>query len=373
MNIPAVPTTSGHVITGKVSWFGGPNDGETAGNRTASGAPTSTPGIAIYNRATLGGYWRVTDTKTGRSAVLKQTDLGPAPWTGRKIDVTYSALNRFGYGEHNFPTDSTFKAEYLGRSPATTAAPRRAALPSGAAGASPGAPKTAALPGMSFDRAAFKTAQRRALVGQLMASEGGTKNNPLFATGLLSTKAPNPADFMSAATTAPTGRQPAQQRAAAVPAHLGAIHGAGAAAVSWANQHIGKDAESLGSNLGPELNILESHFGMRGEPWCAMFATTAAARGGASKAVRSASVAQIRQWAGEGTHGYMYGLLPSQEARPGDLMLFGDQHVALVKAVGPQGITTIEGNANGSGGVVELHHSFSEGQIARPNYHGRRG
>jgi len=135
---------------------------------------------------------------------------------------------------------------------------------------------------------------------------------------------------------------------------------------------LGKDAESLGQNLGPELNQLEGTFGMKGEPWCAMFATSAAAAGGAPAAVRTASVAEIRQWASTGTHGYMYGLLSPTKARPGDLLVFGDQHVALVKNVGPSGITTIEGNADGSGGVVELHHSFTEGQVARPNYVGGR-
>lgn len=198
MNIPAVPTSSGQSLTGRVSWFGGPNDGSTS-QTTASGAPTSTPGIAIYNRATLGGYWRVTDTKTGRSAVLKQTDLGPAPWTGRKIDVTYSALNRFGYGEHNFPTDSTFKAEYLGRTPqaATMSTPP---TPSATL-------KVPGIPGLQFNQKAFQQAQRTALVGKLMASSdgGSTANNPLFAAGLLTTKAPSPDEYMTQRST-PEGR-----------------------------------------------------------------------------------------------------------------------------------------------------------------------
>jgi len=85
--------------------------------RTASGGTTATPGIAVYNRATLGGYWQVTDKGTGRSAVLKQTDLGPHPSTGRSIDVTYSAIPQFGYNEGNFPTDSKFSARYIGRDP----------------------------------------------------------------------------------------------------------------------------------------------------------------------------------------------------------------------------------------------------------------
>src|SRR6185437_8366522 len=190
MNIPAIPMGSGQAVTGKVSWFGGPGDSTDSG-RTALGLTTATPGIAVYNRATLGGYWRVTDTKAGRSAVLRQTDLGPAPFTGRKIDVTYSALNRFGYGEHNFPTDSTFKAEYLGHNPSHAAVSSNPATrPTPAA-----SPKMPSIPGVQLDQAAYQLAQRKALVGQLIASDGGTKDNPLFASGLLSTKAPDPREY----------------------------------------------------------------------------------------------------------------------------------------------------------------------------------
>ena len=103
----------GQTLKGKVSWFGGPND-PSAGSTTASGAPTSEPGIAVYNQATLGGWWRVT-FPNGRTVDLKQTDIGPAPWTGRLVDVTYSALGLAGYSQGDFPTDGTVSAVYLGK------------------------------------------------------------------------------------------------------------------------------------------------------------------------------------------------------------------------------------------------------------------
>jgi len=110
-------------VNGRVSWFGGPNDGMDSG-RTAGGQTTAVPGVAIRpgghyesGRPTLGGYWRITDPKTGKSVVLKQTDIGPNQSTGRRIDVTYSALKKFGYSERNFPTDANWTAEYLGKSP----------------------------------------------------------------------------------------------------------------------------------------------------------------------------------------------------------------------------------------------------------------
>jgi hypothetical protein len=139
-------------------------------------------------------------------------------------------------------------------------------------------------------------------------------------------------------------------------------------ALAWATAHLGKFAETSGPNLGPELNKLEQQFGMTGEPWCAIFATTVASQGGMPREGRTASVAEINTWAQEGSHGYQRGLKPSSQARPGDLLTFGDQHVAVVKEVKGDQIITIEGNADGSGGVVQLSHRIGEGQIARPSY-----
>jgi hypothetical protein len=106
--------TSGTTLQGKVSWFGGPGD-STSGPTTASGLPVTQPGIAVYTTETLGGYW-VVRFPNGRTAVLQQTDFGPAPWTGRVLDVLYSALPAIGYNQLNFPTDSQIAARYLGKS-----------------------------------------------------------------------------------------------------------------------------------------------------------------------------------------------------------------------------------------------------------------
>jgi hypothetical protein len=76
--------------------------------------------MAVYDTATLGGYWQI-QLPDHHLAVLPQTDVGPAPWTGRVLDVTYSALPDLGYSEKSFPTDATITAVYLGRSVATAA------------------------------------------------------------------------------------------------------------------------------------------------------------------------------------------------------------------------------------------------------------
>lgn len=107
-------------VVGRGSWFGGPNDGMDSG-KTAAGFTTARPGVAIRpggtyesGRKYLKGYWKIT-APNGRSAILQQTDIGPNQSTGRRVDVTYSAIGKFGYNERNFPTDGRFTATYLGK------------------------------------------------------------------------------------------------------------------------------------------------------------------------------------------------------------------------------------------------------------------
>lgn len=110
----------GMLVRGRGSWFGGPRDSMDSG-ATALGLTTATPGVAVRpggsymsGRATLGGYWRVR-APNGKVAIIRQTDIGPNQSTGRRIDVTYSALRQLGYNERNFPTDAGFSARYLGK------------------------------------------------------------------------------------------------------------------------------------------------------------------------------------------------------------------------------------------------------------------
>jgi hypothetical protein len=86
---------------GKASWFGGPNDGMNIG--TATGVPDTTPGIALYNQATKNKYFNVY-APNGRWHKERQIDIGPAPWTGKVLDITSAALSHFGFNESNFPT-----------------------------------------------------------------------------------------------------------------------------------------------------------------------------------------------------------------------------------------------------------------------------
>lgn len=215
MNIPSSPLASGTTVRGQGSWFGGPHDSTDSGH-TASGGTTREPGIAVYNRATLGGYWRVR-APNGRTVVVRQTDLGPAPFTNRKIDVTYSALGKFGYNEGNFPTSAgEFTATYLGKNQpkggAVVEAPPQAVPKAPAAQAAP-----AAVPGAPvFDQAGFDKAQKASILGRLLSEGGERKDNPLFSTGLVTTKAPLRSEFTTAGAPA-VPKLPGAPQAAAQP------------------------------------------------------------------------------------------------------------------------------------------------------------
>jgi hypothetical protein len=209
-----------------------------------------------------------------------------------------------------------------------------------------GASRTTTTPGVD------NSAARAALVQQFLGSKSADPVD--FAMGIRG------AQDVPGKTTTTYGQQQG----------VGGSAGKGTTASGFAEQRIGHYAETSGKNRGPELDTLQKRFGMTGEAWCAMFATTAAAHGGASRAVRTPSVAQINQWASEGSHGYQQGLLRPSQAQAGDLITFGNQHVGVVDSVDQAAgtVTTIEGNTS-NGKVQKVTRSINEGRIARPSYH----
>lgn len=93
-----------------------------------AGASNRNPGIAMYRRRTLGGWYRVT-APNGRSAIIQHTDIGTAPSTGAQLDVNaVAARSLFGYRQGNaFPTkQGRWKVQYLGKKrPAGAGTPQR--------------------------------------------------------------------------------------------------------------------------------------------------------------------------------------------------------------------------------------------------------
>ncbi len=68
-------------------------------------------------------------------------------------------------------------------------------LSSGTPMASVGPSAAAKLPGVSFDQAGFQKAQKGAILGKLISETEGRKDNPLFATGLVSTRLPQRSEY----------------------------------------------------------------------------------------------------------------------------------------------------------------------------------
>lgn len=89
---------------GKYSW----TDSEDKPGSSALGVRDDQQGIALYSRKTLGNWFHVI-APNGKMLKLQQTDVGPHPKTGRKIDIAAVAAERFGYSPKNFPTDEIFE------------------------------------------------------------------------------------------------------------------------------------------------------------------------------------------------------------------------------------------------------------------------
>lgn len=91
-------------FTGKYEWA---DTGDAPGS-AALGVPDNAQGVSFYDRSTL-GHWFEVRAPNGVVSIEQQTDIGPHPNTGRTIDISAAAAERFGYSPRNFPTDSVFQ------------------------------------------------------------------------------------------------------------------------------------------------------------------------------------------------------------------------------------------------------------------------
>jgi murein DD-endopeptidase MepM/ murein hydrolase activator NlpD len=98
---PAVAPAVGSTFTGRMTWFGGPND-PSAQAAPASGLGYLPNGMAYYNEGSLGNHWLI-HFPWGQTLPMTQIDVGPAPWTGNQFDLAYSALPSTPYNESNWP------------------------------------------------------------------------------------------------------------------------------------------------------------------------------------------------------------------------------------------------------------------------------
>jgi CHAP domain len=141
--------------------------------------------------------------------------------------------------------------------------------------------------------------------------------------------------------------------------------GNGSAVLQAAESQVGATEQPPGSNDGPQISAYRSAVAgaQPGEPWCAYFASWAAAQAGEPIGPNGqglGSVADIASWASSNGR-----LLPaSATPAPGDLILFGDEHVGIVESVNPDGtLTTVEGNYDNGVSRVQRLPSEATGYV----------
>lgn len=138
-----------------------------------------------------------------------------------------------------------------------------------------------------------------------------------------------------------------------------------ASALNWANSKIGDpNSRETGVNSGGLASYANKQFGMSNQPWCAMFTSLAVVKGGAPSSARTASVAQVREKA-KAKQGYTGFVNPAQ-AKPGDLVLFGNSHIGMVQRVSNGKIFYVGGNQSNT--VSQGETSAGAVDVVRPAY-----
>jgi len=118
--------------------------------------------------------------------------------------------------------------------------------------------------------------------------------------------------------------------------------------VRIAESQLGQTEQPPGSNESPAIAMYRTATAgaIPGAPWCAYFASWAARQAGeplGSSGEGLGGVAQVWSWAQSTGRAIPNG--PGVSPQPGDLIVFGDEHVGIVRDVLPNGdIQTIEGN-----------------------------
>jgi hypothetical protein len=124
--------------------------------------------------------------------------------------------------------------------------------------------------------------------------------------------------------------------------------GPGSQIVAIAESQLGQAEQPPGSNESPAIAEYRSASAgaIPGAPWCAYFASWVARQAGEPIGAGGqglGSVSEIWSWAQSAGRAVANG--PGVVPKPGDLIVFGSEHVGIVKGVLPNGsIQTIEGN-----------------------------
>jgi len=200
------------------------------------------------------------------------------------------------------------------------------------------------------------------LLGPSSGSTGGVEapSSPASGSPFATALAQASAGYSSATTAAALEAPAASLEAPAASLAFGPLAAAGyqtagvsastpgARIVQAAEGQIGQTEQPPGSNESPAIaGYREATAGaIPGAPWCAYFASWAARQAGEPIGAGGAglgSVSEIWSWAQSTGRAIPNG--PGVTPQPGDLIVFGDEHVGIVRGVLPNGqIETIEGN-----------------------------
>jgi len=176
-----------------------------------------------------------------------------------------------------------------------------------------------------------------ASTGSALAGTAGPTLTAAAAPGLSSGGAPAPTTNLAGAA----GVSPL-----VAPAAAGT--GIGARIVAIAESQAGQSEEPPGSNEGPAVAEYRTATAgaIPGAPWCAYFASWAARQAGEPLGASGEGLGAVSEiWSWAQSTGRAIPNAPGVTPRPGDLIVFGDEHVGIVKDVLPNGdIQTIEGN-----------------------------
>jgi hypothetical protein len=193
------------------------------------------------------------------------------------------------------------------------------------------------------------TLARVGLIRQDLANPAALINRGAAVTGGAEAPASTTATPPSGASFASVLAQassPYARSAAVMPS--AASNTTGGSIVAAAETQIGQSEQPPGSNESPAIAAYrEATAGAEpGAPWCAYFASWAARQAGEPIGAAGeglGSVGAIWSWAQSSGRAIANG--PGVVPQPGDLIVFGDSHVGIVKEVLPSGqIATIEGN-----------------------------
>ncbi len=123
---------------------------------------------------------------------------------------------------------------------------------------------------------------------------------------------------------------------------------AGARIVAIAESQLGQTEQPPGSNESPAIAQYRTatEGAIPGAPWCAYFASWVANQAGAPLGTQGQGIGDVSDiWSSAQSTGRAIPNGPGVVPKPGDLIVFGGEHVGIVRGILPNGqIATIEGN-----------------------------